>query len=641
MTNRILLVGDVHAVPEELDDCRALIELVRTVCKDEKVNEVLFLGDLYNTHNVMRVEVLNFWKTAFDALTQDKLNVWALVGNHDYAGEGLLIHSMMAHQDQIKVVNGPMSLAPNVLMLPYMADKEQFLKVCHKNRDMQTLICHQTFSGATYDNGMYAPDGIDPADIPQTTVIGGHVHCLSDDTEILTRSGWRSKDHVKPGDEVVTATIDGHLEYQSIERVIDRPVNEPMYNIKSVFTDLLVTEGHRNASVRKLGYGEGEGLVFWTASEVQDNERLLLSGHMDRSSSNLTDDEIRLCVWVAADGTIDKFGAVVWHLKKDRKIDRIQELLHRLGANYALYDMATGNKKIRLGVTEPLAKWVCSRFDFGKNKRLPDFMRHLDRRQFDIFFEEYGVTDGRIRGTKDSMQLITTKKEEVDIIQELCALNGAACSMRPKKDKENCFVLNILRNRTEGMISKTSVNKVDYDKHRTVWCITVPNGTIVARRNGKVTITGNCPQSFGKVTYVGSPRWRTLSDANIDKAVVLYTFGDEGEVLETKSFDTSGHCRKIVALTDTPDKPLSLEMSPNTDYRIDIKGPKDWIEKRKVELAGVGIRIRTFCTEKSTPKVRESEGISVAFQKYLETYVGKHGTPSEVLSSLAKERLHV
>jgi hypothetical protein len=149
------------------------------------------------------------------------------------------------------------------------------------------------------------------------------------------------------------------------------------------------------------------------------------------------------------------------------------------------------------------------------------------------------------------------------------------------------------------------------------------------------------PQSFGKVTYIGAPRWRTLSDANVERAIWLYEFNEDGRILKQKPFDTSKVCRPIRYVLDTPDEPFAGTLDPGCDWRVDVKGPADYVEARKVELSAAGARVRTFKVNTTTPKVRESEGISQAFRRFMGSYTAKHGTPAEQLSSMARERLDV
>ncbi len=170
-----LLVGDVHAVPEELVDCSRLIDGIRRLLHKQDVDSVVFLGDQYNTHSVMRVEVMAFWKDTFAALAKSK-PVVALVGNHDRAANGFS-HAMLAHEDSgVWVVDKPSRLLDDVLFVPWMKNADEFVAVCNQYPKTKYLVCHQTFDGAKYENGFYAPDGVSPDAIPQEVVFSGHIH---------------------------------------------------------------------------------------------------------------------------------------------------------------------------------------------------------------------------------------------------------------------------------------------------------------------------------------------------------------------------------------------------------------------------------------------------------------------------------
>lgn len=318
---KTLFVGDVHATPEELGDCRALFDLVRKLCVSELVDEVCLLGDSYHSNNVVRVEVMNFWRNAFNDL-RSVVSVSALVGNHDYAGEGSKIHAMAAHHEQIEVVDRPV-LRNGILFMPYYSDRTAF--VADANRmGGSTLVCHQTFAGSKYENGFYAEDGVDPDLLHHERIVSGHIHT---------------------------------------------------------------------------------------------------------------------------------------------------------------------------------------------------------------------------------------------------------------------------------------------------------------------------PQIFGKVTYVGSPRWRTLSDANVERALWLYEFDHLGRVLSKLSFDTGETCRQIRYVLDTPDDPFTGVLDPRFDWRVDVRGPAAYVEERRKQLAGPGVRLRSFKEERRAPVVRESEGIDVAFAKFAAKFRGRCGTDPAVLADMVRRYL--
>lgn len=149
------------------------------------------------------------------------------------------------------------------------------------------------------------------------------------------------------------------------------------------------------------------------------------------------------------------------------------------------------------------------------------------------------------------------------------------------------------------------------------------------------------PQEFGKVKYVGAPRWRSLTDANVERAVWLYEFQDDGSVESCESVDTGTTCRQIRYIEVTPSAPFDESLDPAVDWRVDIRGPADFVEERKKALSLPGVRVRCFRTDQATAKVRESEGIAPAFRNYLSKYTARHGTSTDVLGTMAKGRLDV
>jgi len=146
--------------------------------------------------------------------------------------------------------------------------------------------------------------------------------------------------------------------------------------------------------------------------------------------------------------------------------------------------------------------------------------------------------------------------------------------------------------------------------------------------------------SYQKVWYLGAPRWRTVSDANTVRNIWVMTHDEKGFLYDTVAIPTGKVCCQIIHLEDTPAVPLILDPSPNTSYTVDIKGPLAFIEQRKALWSGIG-RVRTFNTDTIVIKVKESEGISVAWDKYLDVFKAPMGTPASVLRKLATERLHV
>jgi len=177
-----LLVGDVHATPNELDDCKALIRYITAVLQESRFDYVVFLGDQAHNHAILNVHVLNFWKESFLTLKPFVKDIICLVGNHDLPGiTGSTNINSMSTLDHLAIVVDDHLYMEDILFVGHKAKNEDFIKICHDFSEVRNVICHQTFDGAIYDNGFLAPDGIKLEDLPKDQrYYSGHIHTPSE-----------------------------------------------------------------------------------------------------------------------------------------------------------------------------------------------------------------------------------------------------------------------------------------------------------------------------------------------------------------------------------------------------------------------------------------------------------------------------
>jgi DNA repair exonuclease SbcCD nuclease subunit len=175
--NKILLVGDLHPVPEELKDCSALIDRILGICRSEEVFEVWFSGDQHHTNNVVRLEVINWWMATIKAFRDQGIRLVFIPGNHDQEFPGSDLNAMIIYRDMqgVLVADKP-TLHRGVLLLPYYHEESSFQAACQAYPEASTVFCHQTFNGSTYENGFLAKDGFSVDRSPQRLVISGHIH---------------------------------------------------------------------------------------------------------------------------------------------------------------------------------------------------------------------------------------------------------------------------------------------------------------------------------------------------------------------------------------------------------------------------------------------------------------------------------
>ena len=321
-------------------------------------------------------------------------------------------------------------------------------------------------------------------------------HCFDAETEILTESGWRFYDEIQENDYVVSLNKQtGKFEYNKIKEKFVYSNFSELYKIDGVNIDLAVTDKHGLVANNKNG-----GFELFTAEELfktKKDKDFISAGILDKNGIDLSDDEIRLLVWIVADGNLEKDKRdnkirIRFKLAKERKIQRLSKLLDRLNISFSKHP-ASGSFVSKL----PVTRFTIHSQSYGQNfssiqkvldfigypKRLPDKIREANKRQVDIILDEYANTDGSI--SKHTLQICSAKEEEIDLLQEIIVLNGYRCN---KVERPTQWILSISLN---NYLSKFrgKIKKILYNGN--VWCVSVDNGTLLIRRNGKVCITQN------------------------------------------------------------------------------------------------------------------------------------------------------
>lgn len=178
---RILRVGDPHIRPQNISEAERLMEFVLKIIQGGKVDRLEIMGDLFHTHAVIRLEVLEFWDKWLQAF-RDAVETVVLVGNHDMSGDyhsgshALSVFKRLQNE-RLKIVDAPTAIGI-FGYVPYIHGEPAFKDAVRAMADSgaKVLCCHQTFAGSKYDNGFYAKDGINPDDLPFDTIISGHIH---------------------------------------------------------------------------------------------------------------------------------------------------------------------------------------------------------------------------------------------------------------------------------------------------------------------------------------------------------------------------------------------------------------------------------------------------------------------------------
>lgn len=326
-------------------------------------------------------------------------------------------------------------------------------------------------------------------------------HCFSEDTELLTEYGWRSHDEIQIGDHLATMNmVTGKLEYQAALRKFEQDYEGPMYHFESRGMDHMVTPDHKMV----IHTDAIRTWKFVTAENVSTSNNLYpVSAENTLPDHPIDDDMLRLMVWTVADGSLAS-KRIVFTLSKPRKIERLTALLQRMELHVDVTRHRDDEVTI-IRVSNP-----------GLHKRIPEFYNKLSARQGRLVLEEFAHTDGHIPiGRENYYQLSAGVQDTIDKLQHIAVVSGCKVNQNvsTKGRSSPLYSLNIRVGVTE---TKADDSKECVDYQGKVFCFETPNHTLVARRNGKVIITGNSNQA----------EWETFknnrnNEAFIDRICVI------------------------------------------------------------------------------------------------------------------------
>jgi len=342
--------------------------------------------------------------------------------------------------------------------------------------------------------------------------------CFTGDTEVLTKKGWVRFDEYNFKDPIAQYHVPdwafncgdlrsgrrfgfrmqglvwdgkGKIDFVSPIGCVTHK-NQEVWNIKDRGTDVAITPDHRvlyrtaegNAKVEKL-------------EDCHYIHSLVTSGYYNNRP--LVEDKIvRIIAMCIADGSFTSNGHIRLGFVKRRKHRRCRQLL--LDAGY-IVPQKTKKAKTSTGfVTNFVIKdaglvGIVSKY-VTKDKS-PSWSA-IDDFNLEVFLEEAAYWDSSVQHLegKDVCTFGTTNKQTADVMQAMLhlRLKQATISVEKSKKEKHSDVYRLrYSHKEEYLHALKSTKKVNKKYTRTdVYCVEVPSGFILTRRNGKVCVMGNC-----------------------------------------------------------------------------------------------------------------------------------------------------
>lgn len=347
--------------------------------------------------------------------------------------------------------------------------------------------------------------------------------CVDEETECLTEHGWKRHDQILPGEKI--ATFDwrtNQLEYLEPLAMTAYDFDGDMYVLRNRTQEQWITPRHK--VLRKVFNSENRWVLEDIEQVAELKSPVIVPNAWESASAHEIDDRVvMLLAWVVADGDLDisegRRRVALCHSTDNAENGvEIEWLLHELNLGWQRY-AHTGTD-----ANHPACRYHldtdASDFVLGYLERtcVPDVMRTLSVRQIRLFLDTYIKRDGHVEDNGQT-RIYTKDRENLDALQELCALAGYGSTVYTRPDS-GVHELNIMRNR------ETHIQLIERKPYTgKVWCPTTRNGTFVARRRGKTFITGNTP--FTNLTF----DWVCPEDLREQVPVIAgveqpFTYGD-------------------------------------------------------------------------------------------------------------------
>lgn len=304
--------------------------------------------------------------------------------------------------------------------------------------------------------------------------------CLIGDHEVLTPGGWKRLDQWDGG--LIVTWDNGEFEFNHSNQV-SFDYDGPLKVFDTARFSQISTPDHGMPARWRDDKGYSKVLV----DDLKRGHMIVREGLRQPKNTFWSSDLVRLLIMTQADGHYTDDGALRWHFKKERKVQRCKYLLAINRIHYNTSRNGDGTTSITIPKTrlpKPLQQ--------SKDKTFPWNMLDCDP---EVFFDELFQWDGG-QIAPDSWQYSTTNKSNADFVQALAHLSGRSCNITEQQKpvgKEHWntnYYCNIWGKCPDFEFRPQHIVE-DFMIGGKVYCAETSTGYFLVRRNNKVWITGN------------------------------------------------------------------------------------------------------------------------------------------------------
>lgn len=360
-----------------------------------------------------------------------------------------------------------------------------------------------------------------------------HGHCVDNFTEILTTEGFKKFGDFAEGDMIYSYNkYSKQVESKPIDLIISKQYTGKVYELDNKSVNFRVTFGHTIVGEnRKREFIEKpvESLTNCTRTKL-----ITSAFKSEETSTGLKPDELKLYICIVADGSIKRETNLCRiRVKKVHKIRYLRNLFSNLSLEVKEY---ASKNYISFNFYIPAS------IQYWNFKGLDVKLLRANKEEVKYIIDAYRNSDGHAQGVENVI-IYSQKEKEIDLLQSLFCVNGRMSTKYSRfhgfGDKLQ-YQLSVTNNQFVGFRGDQLKESEVTDEH--FWCIKTANQNFFIRRNGRISLTGNC---HGQ--YEGSGK---ILDVGLDSAYKIFgehrffTEQDIEQIMQNKEIQIADNHRK-------------------------------------------------------------------------------------------------
>ncbi|MFJ5984362.1 DNA polymerase beta superfamily protein [Lentzea sp. NPDC092896] len=340
--------------------------------------------------------------------------------------------------------------------------------------------------------------------------------CYLDDTEFLTRRGWLRYDEIADDEAVGTVNqVSGAIEFQVPSERVAKPYSGPIHFFRHRYSSCAVTPNHRmwtspvnRGPSGRIGNVYRPEIADWgfrRADELGKNHHVRVVGTPREDEYPMPDSMLALVGAFVSEGSVAKRrkdGTASVMVFTQKTGNRLEPVLAAIGQDHAIrqftytrepdaFRSTSCEYSVYTLANRKLANQIDTECGSGAlNKRLPSWALDLSARQAEVLLHALLAGDGtRCRGGWQVYYTISPGL--AGDVQALAVIAGRRSNMWGPYNT-GMYQVMIQEPGREFETLKLSANRrVEDVTDRRIVCFTVPNETLVTRREGRVAMHGN------------------------------------------------------------------------------------------------------------------------------------------------------